>query len=205
MLVRRLAQPVLLRQLHRGTTATGVRNHARYFSIEATDKPEYAKELIYEAPLARPVRMMKAVSITSCTLTSIGMPITCMYGSVTSSLVAQWAMCGTVMIFGMGTTALFHVLFKPYVLRLWINRNSETVTVETLNLLAAKTTTDFQLADATFPDKSIHPMINFKAKDKHYFVHPEAFGEDDRSVVERLLGRPFDELVPKADEAKDVE
>ncbi|KAG9415434.1 transmembrane protein 70 [Aphanomyces cochlioides] len=177
----------------------------RFYATEASEESAPEKELIYEAPLAKPVRMMKAVSITSCTLTSIGMPITCVYGATTSSVVAQWAMCGTVMIFGMGTTAAFHVLFKPYVLRMWIDRASEKITVETLNLLAAKTTTEFNLSDATFPDKSMHPMINFKAAGKHYFVHPEAFDESDRNLVERLLGRPLEELVPKQDEANESE
>ncbi|RQM22814.1 hypothetical protein B5M09_005366 [Aphanomyces astaci] len=197
MLVRRLclAKDGLLKQLHRAIGIPASHQHGHFFSTEASNGKPEAKELIYEAPLARPVRMMKAVSVTSCTLTSIGMPVTCIYGSVLSSVVAQF--------FGMGTTALFHVLFKPYVLRLWIDRDSELVTVETLNLLAAKTTSAFQLTDATFPDKSMHPMINFKAKDKHYFVHPEAFDEADRAVVEKLLGRPLEELLPKPDEDKD--
>ncbi|RHY04886.1 hypothetical protein DYB25_004045 [Aphanomyces astaci] len=197
MLVRRLclAKTGLLKQLHRATGIPAAQHHGHFFSTEASNGKPEAKELIYEAPLARPVRMMKAVSVTSCTLTSIGMPVTCIYGSVLSSVVAQF--------FGMGTTALFHVLFKPYVLRLWIDRDSDLVTVETLNLLAAKTTSAFQLTDATFPDKSMHPMINFKAKDKHYFVHPEAFDEADRAVVEKLLGRPLEELLPKPDEDKD--
>ncbi|KAF0696539.1 Aste57867_12732 [Aphanomyces stellatus] len=200
-MLRRVCLTSPLLRLPKAKATIALSSHGRFFSsTEEPQEKQSVKELIYEAPLANPVRMMKGVSITSCTLTSIGMPVMCYYGQVTSSLVAQWAMCGTVMFFGMGTTALFHVLFKPYVLRLWIDRRNDDVTVETLNLVAAKTTTDFNLSDATRPDESMHPMINFKAKGKHYFIQPEGFNVEDKDVVERLLGRPLDELVPKVDD-----
>ncbi|KDO26212.1 hypothetical protein SPRG_08574 [Saprolegnia parasitica CBS 223.65] len=161
---------------------------ARFFSAAPEEKKF---ELVYEAPLIKPVTTMKAVSVTSCVLTSVGMPLGCYYGNVTASLVGQWAMCGTVMFFGIGTTSLFHYLFKPYVLRMWVDRSSETVAVETLNLLARKKRTEFVLADVASPDVSNHPMVNFKAKDQHYFIHPEVF--QDRALAERLLGKKIED------------
>ncbi|OQR90696.1 hypothetical protein ACHHYP_05313 [Achlya hypogyna] len=166
---------------------------ARLFSAGA-DETKKAFELVYEAPLVKPVTTMKAVSVTSCALTSVGMPVGCYFGQATASLVGQWAMCGTVMFFGIGTTSLFHYLFKPYVLRLWVDRASETVAVETLNLLARKKRTEFALADVMTPDVTKHPMINFKVHDAHYFIHPEVFA--DRALAERLLGKKLDVVDP---------
>jgi transmembrane protein 70 len=46
-------------------------------------------DLVYEAPLAKPVKTMKAVSVTSCVLTSIGMPMGCYLANATASLMGQ--------------------------------------------------------------------------------------------------------------------
>nr|CCA25487.1 AlNc14C301G10380 [Albugo laibachii Nc14] len=47
-----------------------------------------------------------------------GMPTLCLLNQASQSPVAKWAMCGTIMTFGIGTTTLFHLLFKPYVLKM---------------------------------------------------------------------------------------
>ncbi|OQS05473.1 hypothetical protein THRCLA_02389 [Thraustotheca clavata] len=162
----------------------------RLFSSVPTEEKQF--KLVYEAPLTKPVTTMKAVSVTSCALTSIGMPVGTYFANATTSLVGQWAMCGTVMFFGIGTTSLFHYLFKPYVIRMWFDASSETVAVETLNLMARKKRTEFTLNDVTTPDATKHPMINFKAKENHYFIHPDVF--EDRSLAERLLGKKIEDI-----------
>ncbi|TYZ64238.1 hypothetical protein PybrP1_005917 [[Pythium] brassicae (nom. inval.)] len=153
--------------------------------------------LIYEGPMARAVRLMKGVSVTSCALTSVGMPTLCLISEQSASMAGKWAMCGTIMLFGLGTTSLFHVLFKPYVMRMWVNGGESTqtardpqLTVETVTLFAQLTTHDFRLSDAAPPASSMHPMLSFQAKGKHFFVHPEEF--EDRAFAEKLLGKKID-------------
>jgi hypothetical protein len=103
-------------------------------------------------------------------------------------------MCGTLVAFGFSTTSLFHYLFKPYVVRMWLEERGENqadpqVTVETLTLFAQFKKDTFALSDVTLPDKSMHPMISFKVKStsNHYFIHPECF--EDVSLAKRLMGK----------------
>jgi hypothetical protein len=46
-------------------------------------------EKVYTAPMSRAVRLMKAVSVTSCTLTSIGMPVLCVLSEQDASMVGK--------------------------------------------------------------------------------------------------------------------
>ncbi|KAG2529130.1 hypothetical protein BBO99_00001478 [Phytophthora kernoviae] len=148
-------------------------------------------EPVYQGPMARAVRIMKGVSVTSCILTSIGMPVLCVVSEQDASMIGKWAMCSTVMLFGLGTTSLFHYLFKPYVIRMWI-ANSEAedgapvsaatgasvtddsmVTVETMSLFARPQKHSFLLSEVSPPKQ--HPMVSFQARDRQYFIHPEEF------------------------------
>ncbi|KAG6609776.1 uncharacterized protein IUM83_00541 [Phytophthora cinnamomi] len=155
-------------------------------------------EQVYQAPMSRAVRLMKAVSVTSCTLTSIGMPVLCVLSEQDTSAVGKWAMCGTIMLFGLGTTSLFHYLFKPYVMRMWLadssadatdaaeTKDDRTVTVETVTLFAQLEKSSFRLSEVSPPTQAMHPMVSFQARDRHYFIHPEAF--EDQSLLNKLVG-----------------
>lgn len=44
---------------------------------------------VYQAPMSRAVRLMKAVSVTSCTLTSIGMPVLCVLSEQDTSTIGK--------------------------------------------------------------------------------------------------------------------
>ncbi|KAL4125271.1 hypothetical protein PRIC2_008856 [Phytophthora ramorum] len=144
---------------------------------------------VYRAPMSRAVRLMKAVSVTSCTLTSMGMPVLCLLSEQDASMIGKWAMCGTIMLFGLGTTSLFHYLFKPYVMRMWMVNPSEDdpeVTVETVTLFAQLQHSSFRLSEVAPPTMGMHPMVTFQARDRHYFIHPEAF--EDQHLLNKLVG-----------------
>lgn len=104
-------------------------------------------------------------------------------------------MCGTIMLFGLGTTSLFHYLFKPYVMQMWLTDSSTapavgdadpTVTVETVTLFAQLQKSSFRLSDVSPPTQAMHPMVSFQARDRHYFIHPEAF--EDQNLLNKLVG-----------------
>ncbi|CAH0489372.1 unnamed protein product [Peronospora farinosa] len=153
---------------------------------------------VYSAPMSRAVRLMKAVSVTSCVLTSIGMPVLCMVSEQDTSTIGKWAMCGTIMLFGLGSTSLFHYLFKPYVMRMWLADSlaadgtggeaidDPMVTVETVTLFAQLTKNSFRLSEVSPPAQTMHPMVSFQARDRHYFIHPETF--EDRNLLKKLVG-----------------
>lgn len=46
-------------------------------------------EMVYEAPLGRSVRLMKGVSLTSCLLTSVGMPTVTMLSEQSASVIGK--------------------------------------------------------------------------------------------------------------------
>lgn len=103
-------------------------------------------------------------------------------------------MCGTIMLFGLGTTSLFHLLFKPYVMRMWLapamdGRDDTRVTVQTLTLLAGLTKSSFLLSEVGKPEPSMHPMLSFQAAGRNYFIHPECFGDDE--LLKKLLGADY--------------
>ncbi|KAJ0404521.1 hypothetical protein P43SY_001621 [Pythium insidiosum] len=157
----------------------------------ATESTE--PELVYQAPMARAVRLMKGVSVTSCALTLVGMPALCVLSEQSASVIGK--------LFGLGTTSLYHVLFKPYVMRMWIDRSENRVTAETLTLFARLTTSEFPLSEVTRPPKSMHPMISFRALEKDYFIHPECIQDDE--LVKAFMGSDFKVHRPVTDKDDD--
>lgn len=102
-------------------------------------------------------------------------------------------MCGTIMLFGVGTTSLFHVLFKPYVMRMWLAPPQADgdieVTVETLTLLAQLKRSSFLISDVARPEPGMHPMLSFQARGSNYFIHPECF--DDLELLKKFMGSDY--------------
>lgn len=112
-------------------------------------------------------------------------------------------MCGTIMLFGVGTTSLFHLLFKPYVMRMWLAPAPEDdtrVTVQTLTLLAGLTKSSFLLSEVARPEPSMHPMLSFQARGANYFIHPECI--DDDELLKKLLGSDY-KRPARVEDAKD--
>lgn len=171
------------------------------FSTSDEEKEKSAKpwdQLLYEGPLSRPVRVMKGVSITSSILTFTGMPVLLLLKSGGAfPPVGQLALCGTVMIFSLGTTSLFYYLFRPYVSRIWMNPtvvpeqqqkdSDEMMKIETFSLLSRRKTHLVKVSDIlTGGPKSFHPMLSFQTKNHPFFIHPENLPSD--SALAKKLG-----------------
>lgn len=56
---------------------------------DATPAQPQEPVLVYEGPMSRAVRLMKGVSVTSCILTSIGMPTLCLISEQSTSMVGK--------------------------------------------------------------------------------------------------------------------
>lgn len=142
----------------------------RFFSTAGKTK------LVYNGPLAKPVRMMKGVSMTSSALTLVGMPM--VLAAQPEVMVGQIAMCGTVMLFSLGTTTLFHLLFRPYISKIHLDEQGQQLSVETFSLLAQPKQTSFCVEEIKPIGKSFHPMVSFYAKDHPFFLHPECVQDE---------------------------
>jgi len=96
---------------------------ARSFStskIDDNDNKEIEKwDIIYEGLMAGPLKRIKTVSITTCTLSMITMPLLVLYGNQDVAVTGRLAVAFTAGVFGVGTTAVVHFIGKTYVGKLW--------------------------------------------------------------------------------------
>ena len=99
-------------------SASSARTH------ETEEEEEYFEEdeplvetewhLVYEGAMARPLKRIKMVSLTSCTLSIISMPLLAVFGNQDVYLAGRVAVAFTAGCFGVGTTAFVHFIGKTY-------------------------------------------------------------------------------------------
>ena len=164
-------------------------------------------EVIYEGLMAGPLKRIKMVSITTCSLSLITMPLLVAYGNQDVALSGRLAVAFTAGIFGVGTTTVVHFIGKTYVGKLWkkirISASEEEddeddededpqLMVETYNLFGRKKQTEFLLSEVEEGDP--RPFCSFKAHGLNFFLHHEADawydGEDGR--IDELFTRPIE-------------
>jgi hypothetical protein len=119
--------------LLRNPIAGGLRHYRRprpaysspvisHFSVGGGGDEEAAlqplRRVLYEAPLANPIKSLKRVSVTTALLSLTIPPAVITMGSTTVPLSGQVAVTAVTMIASIGSTAAIHYLFSPYVLRL---------------------------------------------------------------------------------------
>jgi hypothetical protein len=195
---------------------------ARHFS--AVDNSEEDEEvdaivegkwdIVYEGLMAGPLKRIKTVSITTCTLSMVTMPLLVLYGNQDVALTGRLAVAFTAGIFGVGTTAIVHFIGKTYVGKLWkkieIYKDEDgyeidveleddeeeeddmQLKVETYNLFGQKKETEFLLSDVEEGDP--RPFSSFKVHGLNFFLHHErdAWYEGDEGRIEELFTRPIE-------------
>ncbi|CAM9162188.1 unnamed protein product, partial [Phaeothamnion confervicola] len=83
------------------------------------EEPQQEAVLIYEGSLTAPIKLLKRVSITSCVISLVGMPAILVLANDSIPLSGQIAVAGTAMLAAVGSTALLHVVTKPYIHMMW--------------------------------------------------------------------------------------
>jgi hypothetical protein len=83
----------------------------------SSSSPSSPRRLLYEAPLAAPIKSLKRVSVTTAML-SLTIPPAMVFVGSDIALSGQIAVAATTMIASIGSTGAIHYLFSPYVLRL---------------------------------------------------------------------------------------
>ena len=133
--------------------------------------------LVYEGAFSRLLKRIKLVSVTSCTVTCVGVPFLAAYGNQDLPVAGRAAVAFTAVSFGVLTTAAVWVLAKPYVTRALVrvpvadsdardnNHGASTaapplVVVETLSLLGQPITAAFALRDMQ-PPRPGRPLETF--------------------------------------------
>lgn len=170
------------------------------------DLDEREWHLVYEGAMSGPLKRIKMVSITTCTLSMITMPLLALYGNQDVALAGRIAVAFTAGIFGMGTTAFVHFIGKTYVSELWKKLEFEgddiedvdpeeistLLRAETFSLFGTKKVVEFDLDDVEQGDS--RPFCSFKVHGNNYFLHhePEAWIDGESGVIEELFTRPIE-------------
>ena len=130
------------------------------------------RELVYEGSFGALIRRVKMVSVASCSLTLLTMPMLALFGDASVAIEARLAIAGVVSLFGAGTTGTVNWICKPYIVRLWRN-TQDHYTAETVNILAQRKLTNFVAADVTQGDN--RPFSSFKlgSRGMNLYVHKD--------------------------------
>ena len=177
------------------------------FEDEELDEREW--HLVYEGAMSGPLKRIKMVSITTCTLSMLTMPLLALYGNQDVALAGRVAVAFTAGIFGMGTTAFVHFIGQTYVSELWKKLEYEEgediedldpdeitthLRAESFSLFGTKKVVEFNLDDVQQGDS--RPFCSFKAHGNNYFLHhePEAWIDGEEGLIEELFTRPVDSV-----------
>lgn len=206
----------------------------QYLTTTSKDVDEEAskdKQLIYEGPFRELTLTLKRISVTTCAIGFVGIPMIVYAQGLSSSmsLTAQIAVAGTTMLAACGSTVALSFCFSPYVHSLTYvdderkdndgSQTSSTVTaIEeensfaeeenkllqaiTCNILGMKVKTIFNPSiDITSPNK--RPFCNFIAKGMPMYIHPQLM--EDEKLRRQFFGDAADTLPKKTDEMRKEE
>lgn len=171
--------------------------------------------LIYEGPFKELTLTLKRISVTTCAIGFVGIPMI-VYAqnqiSSTMSVTAQIVVASTTMLAACGSTIALSFCFSPYVHTLKYTKEEEEKINEsekkekdeellmeavTCNILGMKVKTIFNPSiDITSPNK--RPFCNFIAKGIPMYMHPTLI-EDD--VVRKQLFLDAADTLPKKDDS----
>jgi hypothetical protein len=160
-------------------------------SSDTGEEPESAR--VYEGGLAVTVRRVKLLSLSSLAATVVGAPLLVHLSSPEAVTVgAKVMITGTLMFFGVFTTALLQWFASPYIIRLELD--GQQVSATTFNVLARPHTKVFTIADMQ-EAKTMRPLATFQAHGKVYYI--------DGTADERLLAKLGLKKTPIKEPAQD--
>ncbi len=156
---------------------------------------EQTKQIVlYEGPLAAPLLRLKLVSITTCALGLIGLPLTAVLYGASIPAVGQLAVGGTAILATTGSTVALSYCLSPYVhtleQRIHLDRNTTStdimITATTRNIFARKVETTFHPQTNVMQYNGWRPFCNFIAKGVPMYIHPELLS--DKRLCSLLVG-----------------
>lgn len=152
--------------------------------------PVASQKLSYEGPFGVVLTRLKRLSLFSCLLTFTLSPVIIWTQSV-GTLGAKASIALMLCTFSCFTTGLLHWFTSPYVHHIEYDAASDTVTVETLSILAQKQRTQFTPKHAAYPE-TFRPQSTFALNGKVFYIDPITF--PDQTLLERLT--PPDPAAP---------
>ena len=175
-------------------------------------------QLLYRGPLAKPIRVLKKVSVVTCASSAIAAPLLLYAGSETVPVAAQAAFSGLVLLAGWGSTGLLHYFTTGYCHKLEAEAvagadadtdaeaskktttrqyaDDDMLTAHLLTFFARPRQARFRVGATTALVDHWNPLVSFEAElesgeRKRLFVQGEHF--EDKKLLRKLLARPLDE------------
>ncbi|GAB5367462.1 hypothetical protein AAMO2058_001232200 [Amorphochlora amoebiformis] len=167
----------------------------RRWSSDDTKKEEPK----YVAPFAKPARVLKVFSVTSCFFSLGCTPVLVLLGSESIPIGARAAVGVSVVTAAIGTTAVLNWLFKPYVIEMSRKDGEKTLEVSTMTFLGRRQTEIVHPEDVLI--ESNHPMSNWVSarSGKGYYIHTN-WKEGEEIVRDLMPMLPLDDdQVPDVD------
>jgi hypothetical protein len=179
---------------------------------DGDEKSKEDKLFYYKAPMGALISRLKIVSITSCALSLVGLPMFIFLKNGALPNMNQLGMGGIALFGASGSTLALHFVFGPYALTMeevpasslkvteGDANNSEDSTIikaTTRSVFGWTSEHLFDLAKDVMPYSGGRPFANFMANDIVLYAHPELLDEQMR---QKLL---FPEGMPEAETTED--
>ena len=155
--------------------------HQTHRSLSTVD----SSSLVYSGPLTKSVKAIKLLSITTAVCAVTFCPVLIYFGNQATPLIGRIAISSLVTTVGLSTTFILHWFIKCYVAKLYYDRSSDIVSVETFTIFGRKKLYQFHVSEAR-PPSSVTGFSTFQAGGRHFFMHTEIF--EDPELLRKLLG-----------------
>jgi len=176
-----------MNHLRRCCTRRVVDSNWRTFT---TTRANAQSRVVYHGGFDNILRILKRVSIFSCTCTLVGVPLLAVSSNNPRIKgVQKWVVAFVVVAFGITTTVALHIVAKPYVAKLMLDGSGELMTIETMNMFGRTKTTKMEFSKVVPSDKpwatfgsALNPRLSFFVEEA-----PDAYR--DQQFRERLFAK----------------
>lgn len=152
-----------------------------------------AGHLVYVSPKIKTIMPFKILSMVTGVAVVVGSPVLVMFNKSDVPAVATFAMCGMLIMFGVGTTAMCYWYLNVHVIRMFYDVSRGMITAETMPLFSRRPQQHvFHVREAYgLPGKGLTSGFgNFQVNGKPFYVHTEQEIFKDRVLLSKLLRQP---------------
>ena len=156
-------------------------------------------KLVYAGGFDTMLKYLKRVSIFSCACTVVGVPALAVASE--NERMGPWqraALSFVVVSFGITTTAVLHVVAKPYVTSIRFNPATSEMTVAQLNMWGKPVTARVALSDVRPADRAWATFQTATEPRRSFFVETDAESYRDAEFRALLLGKVSKGSAPKS-------
>lgn len=149
------------------------RSHLPYRYVHDAQTDQFGQwKTVYEGPIAKSVKYVKLLSLTTAATMLVVAPLTILFGKQAASLPIKVCLVIFLSAMGCGSTGLLHWVSKPYVRRMDFNPHDKRFAVETLTIFASTKRAEFSVDDIILY-RDDRAFSTFEVRGEKYFLHKE--------------------------------